>query len=245
MESDLRVSLIAGATASALSALVGLFSRVGILALLFRALIMGLFIGGLAFGAFLLIRRFLPELFLADGGSAGALDGDDLDPGIMDEGPPLRGSAVDIVLDDEGVGEGQGIDSETSFPLAGRRSAEPEEEPSVLPLIGGAEEELEEAEAVDAEPVAAMQTPRPPSPSFGALPGRVAEGVDDLDVLPDLETLTGSFADSVPSSVSYATGGDASGDSGPRRPTGKGADGADPAALALAVRTLLKRDQKG
>ena len=71
------------------------------------------------------------------------------------------------------------------------------------------------------------------------------EGLDDLDVLPDLESLTDGFIsvqggnrESSPPHQDYE-------DPEPRRrESGGSGQAADPAMLAQAVRTLLKRDQE-
>ncbi len=239
MDSDLRAPLIAAAAAAVVSSLVGVFSRVGFTALAIRALLFGVFFGGLTWGALVLLKRFLPELFEGEA----AVDGfaaTGFAEGSAAEGESMGGT-VDIVLDEDG---------EPFLNAA----------PAPLPVDGEDEdgEKVDIAEDADVETAVlsedggeavldvAESRPkgRPAVPLAGAMPSRQASGVDDLDVLPDLDSLSGSFVDSATdSSYSSAKGGASSSDS--RGSSGKAANGADPATLALAVRTLLKRDQKG
>ena len=62
MDTELRASLVAAGAAAALSALVGLVSRVGFFVLAGRALIGGLLFGALVYGAVRLARSSLPGL---------------------------------------------------------------------------------------------------------------------------------------------------------------------------------------
>jgi hypothetical protein len=116
-----------------------------------------------------------------------------------------------------------------------------------------AEEEAEDLIELDADslvgPGARVEDAEPAIPA-NAGPGsdrRPSVGFDELDVLPDLE----GFADTFTASE-FASGGGRSDvpereDSyggGPAR-TQAGPGGLDPASLAQAVRTILKRDQKG
>jgi hypothetical protein len=75
------------------------------------------------------------------------------------------------------------------------------------------------------------------------------DAFDDLDVLPDLEGFSDSFA--APEFRDPGPSGDAPTGGDFVRPSGKsglrtaGGEDLDPVALAQAVRTILKRDQKG
>ncbi|MBU0936343.1 MAG: hypothetical protein KKC64_12045, partial [Spirochaetes bacterium] len=92
----------------------------------------------------------------------------------------------------------------------------------------------------------ASESPRAASGNSGMLRPRVS--VDDLDVLPDLDSLSSSFADigsgnsdvedSAASDVSYSSGSFSGGASSTK-------GGEDPVVIAKAVQTLLRRDQKG
>lgn len=250
MNTDLRASLIASGAAALLSALIGAVAGVSFLALLLRALAGGLLFGGLVYAGCAVARRFMPELF-------GEAEEAPLDSGL--------GSSVNIVLPAEepelssGLAdlgaEGPEADSLEPLPAAeegppaaptppaaaqpsrpARKQAvqtfdEDEADYSGASLLEGAEE------AAEPESIA--------SPQLAELPLR--EGLEDLDVLPDLETLTDSFSGSPSSSAAEEEEEESRPSYSPQseRGRGEGARGADPALLAQAVRTLLKKDQKG
>lgn len=229
MDSDLRASLAVGVVASAISALVGILSSIPFLPLFLRALIGGILAVALTFGAMQLLRRAVPDLFSASGPvPAEAI------PNVEAEGaaeaapedadPSMLGQAVDIVL------PGGTEDGSFLAPMdAG--AAEPFDAATAR-----AEEVhlLEPDEAVSAAPFSA-EAPLP----------RSSGGIDDLDVLPDLESLSDSFSEPI-SPATVASGGEGGGYSDVSRSAAPAQGGdADPATLAQAVRTLLKRDQKG
>jgi hypothetical protein len=75
---------------------------------------------------------------------------------------------------------------------------------------------------------------------------RPSGGYEDLDVLPDLEGYSDSFNASEFASGGAPSSKDSKGHAGQSGPGGRsGQEGFDPASLAQAVRTILKRDQKG
>ena len=248
VESDLRASLVVGAVAAGLSLLVGLLSRVDFLPLLVRALVFGIVFGGLGWAVLYFLRRYLPDLF-DDGARSSAepagFETEAADGGGGETGSVL-GSEVDIVLgpdDDEALlatgGEhGSGREGTASPARAGRG-----------PAVGA---EVEDAEDVDMEDDGAPSLIEPAvrsvesAPMGAAMPARASMGVDELDILPDLDSLSESF---VGAGGDHDTGSSfastESGSNESRGRTGGTGAGADPAALALAVRTLLKRDQKG
>lgn len=233
MNADLRASLLVGAVAAGLSMLVGILSRVSFLALVFRALFFGVIFGGLAWGAATILRSFVPELFTGAGGSG---VGPTADEEVGDE---TVGGAVDIVLDDEAepLPVGDAADVPVSMAVDGGGADAVDVEPE-----GG----YSEAGAGDSFARRATAAPAG-GPGFDQHP---SAGVDELDILPDLDAFSGSFGSldlpSTRASEGYASpsgmqgGGSASGASPMAGP-----GGADPATLAMAVRTLLKRDQKG
>ncbi len=252
MDKDLRASLVAAGSAAALSALVGLIAGVGFFTLLLRALFGALLIGAAVYGGILLLRNMLPGLL-----SAPEAD-EDFDPLRSDE--PEKGANIDIVLPGEavtseafaGVDETHGygpIDRSDlmarSAPL-GRGPAESflDEEASELSPV-------EDASLLDADGIEHEGPPAIPSGAGPEKGRRSSAGFDDLDVLPDLEGFSDSFtASEFASGGSSASGSKPAGygggmaamaSNGPR----SGQEGLDPAALAQAVRTILKRDQKG
>ncbi|MEI6874492.1 MAG: hypothetical protein WCL50_05105 [Spirochaetota bacterium] len=245
VDPDLRASLIVGVAAASLSLLVGFVARVDLLALFFRALLFALVFGGGTYGLLLLVRRFLPELFESSEGEPLA-EGDPLSQTAFvgeESADGELGTEVDIVLgpdEDDAylVASGSGPDDEGSAPKTGG---------SARALARG--EESEEAEDVEMEQEGAVSLveagiPASSSRNGAAMPARSSTEGEELDILPDLDSLTDSFiAPDSPSSAGIS--------SSPRNTASKssrkssGTDGADPADLAKAVRTLLKRDQKG
>jgi hypothetical protein len=112
-------------------------------------------------------------------------------------------------------------------------------------VSGGAAAGAFHGTGAEASPRAAARPADPAEDRGSRQPG----GFDELDVLPDLDGFTDSFTASEFSSG--GSGGDRSErmppvpSGGGSRPSRSGQEGADPAALAQAVRTILKRDQKG
>jgi hypothetical protein len=240
VETDLRASLIASGAAALLSILVGLVSGVGALALFLRALVGGLAFGAIVLGALFLMRRFVPDLFEGQA-----------------EAVPESGGSVDIVLPGdlpEGAevldaepeaGEAADIGDLAASPAAPPVQARPVRQPPGDRKARQAVDLVEEAEEVGygaeslLEDVGPADGPvaSPPPPS-----SRSSGGFDDLDVLPDLESLSDGF--SPMADEAQGRGSQDFRETRPSRPEGgKGTD-ADPIALAQAVRTLLKRDQE-
>ncbi len=217
-ELDGRFPAWAGAGAFALSALTGIVARVPFGALALRALASALLFAAVAVGAFFLARRFLPELF---------------EP-VEAEAPQSReGPRVDIVVDEDGYGEGSdAVDVETDRRGSGTGFVRP-----VEALEG---EELDgEAEELRVETLLPADAGAPPEPSG---PARPPVSFDDLDVLPDLDGFSDSFASPTHGSEEEAAAMESA--AAPRRSSGP-ADGMDPVAIAQAVRTILKKDRKG
>ncbi len=183
---------------------------------------------------------------------------------------PRPGSAVDIVL----PGEEPGSAASPATSVAGGRGAQPEGRedapaldmrpadavrvgessrsaalrPVTASLVepeGDEDFEFGTASLLDAEEESAAAVP--PTPPAAAR----AEGLEDLDVLPDLDALSDSFSAPRSGEVAAAVREDSASGSYARAALGGDAalGGAqrdtDPALLAQAVRTLLKRDQKG
>ena len=173
-------------------------------------------------------------------------DQDGTEPEDFREVDALSGANVDIVL------PGDDIQIDYSDPS-------PRGEPSLdfpdSSSIGGSEpaQRMDEAAELLPEEEASLLEPEGnEGDSAVALPvgagaGNQSSGsIDDLDVLPDLEGYSDSFTSS-----EFASGGSAS-NNGSKGYNGQGGstsrpgqEGFDPASLAQAVRTILKRDQKG
>lgn len=223
MSADIRVIVIAAAGAAFLSALTGIISQVAFGALMLRAVLSGLGFAALAAGLSMLIRRFLPEVF---GGTSSAESSENPSASTAPEArdPEHR---LNIVLPGEGMESPSDVESlpaavePSDVGAADLRDFEREAEEigadSLVPQ-GGEERD---------EPVNA--TARPPS-SF-----------EDLDVLPDLDGLSDVFSSAAHGEMD--TGEPPAKD--PISTTGASRDGVDAVTMAQAVRTLLKRDQKG
>jgi len=234
----LRSSIVAAGTAALLSALVGILSRVGLGALLLRALLGGLAFGALAYGGLFLARRLLPGLDSAAAGAGG------------DEGG--LGRSVDIVLPGEAPEElvsAEPLEGEPAerAPAAGRHPAKAaDEEPAAF--ARRRRDEPEEVEEIDEAPEELVSLIGPEDQGPGAAVPRSespsAASVDDLDILPDLDGFSDSFAPAEFQSVEGG-GGPAAHSASAGAPRGGGSGSLDPAQLAQAVRTILKRDQKG
>jgi hypothetical protein len=256
VDTDLRASLVAATAAAVLSALVGIISGVGVVALLLRAVLGGVLFGALFYGAMFLARSYLPGL------SLGAEK-----PEAYRSEEEGRGGAVDIVLPEEGP---EGEFAAGTFREDTRREEARREEPAG-PLEPRTLETVAAASHTDTAPaqhsaiagtgrpfdqegepeeLGSLIGPEETDEPAAALPLAAAPGLssfDDLDVLPDLDGFSDSFAPAefhngaAESSVSAA----------PRAASSRGASGSlrteslDPASLAQAVRTILKRDQKG
>lgn len=252
-----RASIAAGASAFGLSIVVALFSRIPFGTMLLRALALGIGFALAAYGVVALLKRFLPELFE---GYVPAPASDE--PGgrvniVLPEGDAYEGRAAMRPVDDvEQLDESQirddGFAAQAGVPPAATASAGAgydgagsavhpiPAEPSAL-SAGEAELESlrEEVKAIrDEDLVPAQAAPRPAAPGGP----RPSVGVDELDVLPDLDSLSDSF---------IAPIGDAQDEEGfagrpsPSGGGGGGGDAGDAAVMAKAIQTILRRDQKG
>lgn len=240
METDLRASLIASGAAALLSILVGLVSGVGALALFLRALAGGLAFGAIVLGALFLLRRFVPDLFEGQGESIPE-SGNSVDivlPGDLPEGSEVLDSESEV---GDAVDIGDSAASSAAPPVQARPVRQPtgdRKARQAVDLVEEAEEVGYGAESLLEDVGAADGLAASPPPPSSRGPG----GFDDLDVLPDLESLSDGF-----SPMAGEAQGEGSQDFRETRPSrsegGKGTD-ADPMALAQAVRTLLKRDQE-
>lgn len=256
MDKDLRASLVAAGAAVALSALVGVIAGVGILILFLRALACGVFVGAAAYGAIFLLRQTVPEVVAPPIESDGGVDlemGGNVDIVLPSEGPVLEAeSDVDIPSSLEAA-----EDEESGLEPAPPQ-ASPYQAPSrqVFPRpkrkVETEGEALRASEAAELEDASLLEPEARGVEAVAAIPANASSardkpGFEDLDVLPDLDGFSDSFTAS-----EFASGGSPS--SGSDRPAPRsggsaspraGQEGMDPASLAQAVRTILKRDQKG
>ncbi len=244
MDKDLRASLVAAGSAAALSALIGLFAGVGFGTLVFRALLCAILIGVAVYGGILLLRNLLPGVLT---------EGDDAEDFDALSGGDEKGTNIDIVLPGEAASSAsfagpEGISgyaaagrSGGGFDRAGFGGERPDLDETAAELTPVDETSLLDSDDGEGRGVAAI----PINPGYDrAL--RPSAGFDDLDVLPDLEGFSDAFTAS-----EFSSGG-SSDAVGPAKGGGQGLSGSkagpeglDPASLAQAVRTILKRDQKG
>ncbi|MBP7262729.1 MAG: hypothetical protein KBB32_01015 [Spirochaetia bacterium] len=242
---DLRLSTGAGLGAAVLSATVAAFSRVPLGALVLRAVLLGALFALMTYGAIAVLRRFMPELFEDGQAPADALEREA--PGQRvnivlpgDEAPAVSGPGAESADSAESVATAEGE-------LAGSSGEAPEHIP-VLDRVMAAErperradDDLADIES-DVEAIQAESLiPKNDQPEPVSRPPRPSVALDELDVLPDLDTLSDSFSEVV-------SDGDQGEEESPiYAPVSGGSDSAagDPAALAKAVQTLLRRDQKG
>ena len=234
MDKDLRVSLVAAGAAALLSALIGVIAGVAFLALFFRALLGGLLFGGAVYGCILLLRKNLPGLFEAKGDESGA------------QGQAM-GAGVDIVLPEEAVS------AEAYSPIDSAAGFDESPSPRRRATAGEGEEEAAELAPLDEdsllEPERPQRTESTRESAAREASGRdrgPSSGFEDLDVLPDLEGFSDAFTSAEFSSSRDGTQGNGD-ETNYHKNSGSrsGQEGLDPAALAQAVRTILKRDQKG
>ncbi|HOJ99052.1 MAG TPA: hypothetical protein PLW34_05795 [Termitinemataceae bacterium] len=227
---DPKISGITAAVAFGISFLIGLISGVSFWVLLLRAFLMGVLFFVLSGIAYWLITQYLPELMQTGRGTEGT-------PSLEEEGPP-PGSRVNITLEGEG---------EELSPAAALSAEEEGLEEMVSP--GGAPnpekalDQMEEGEytkqGVASSDVADAGLREEPMP---ALPPGI---IDDVDELPDLESMADSFITPGVEEEEEVS------NSSRRDPGGKGtkgkggADSFDPKEMAMAIQTLLKKDQKG
>lgn len=248
MEKDLRASVIAAVAAAALSALIGVIAGVGFLILLLRALALGLVVGAAVYGCIILLRNNVPEVLNPISEAQEPVDPsrqsaeDAGAAAIRADGAPSLGANLDIVLpgDEADVGllapgaEAFAPEPAAFHPRAAFSSAAP-----------SAVEELDEASLLEPETGGEADTAIPANAALER--DRRGVGIDDLDILPDLDGFSDSFTSSEFAAKSSSgeradssvlSEGSSSARQGP-------ASGMDPASLAQAVRTILKRDQKG
>lgn len=216
MSSDIRVMTIAAGTAFLVSALTGFVSQVAFGALMLRAALSGAAFAALGAGASLLARKFLPEIY----GEPHASESDSPNPDL-----PGTEHRLNIVLPG-------GDDTATDV--------EPLTETADPGSVG--EEDLRNLERDAAEFGSDSLVPEEEAnESPQSASARPPASFDDLDVLPDLDGLSDVFSSASHEDID-------AGEPPARDPistTGASRDGVDAVTMAQAVRTLLKRDQKG
>ncbi|MDX9959533.1 MAG: hypothetical protein RBT68_13920 [Spirochaetia bacterium] len=235
MDSSIRVSAGVGLGALALSMIVAGFSRIPLGTLVLRAIVFGVLFAALTYLGIMLFRRYLPELF--------------------DDGPAVltsqTGRVVDIVLpgeeSDSGATPVESVDylDQGDIAAAVRNSTDAENytDPDAEvysqvqrgPETGTLEQEVRDISS------GGLMDEGSVSSQADAKHLRPIVSLDQLDVLPDLDGLSDAFS----IAPDLGESGEPAGFN-PETISGAGqTNGADPAALAKAVQTLLRRDQKG
>ncbi len=213
---NLKLCAIVSGAAFAVSAVLGLIGGADIITIALRALFFAALAFGFAAGASFLVDRFLPEL--ASDSAAGT---DESSAAVPEGGGERTGVAVDVSVGDE--------DEELApYAAQGEEGGDGNLEPSAL------DQGREAGYTKEEHPAAAPAAARPP------------ELVGDVDALPDLEGLSDSFV--TPIDVEGAGAGS---DAGPSAASSgssgsAGGDGRfDAKEMAMAIQTILKRDEKG
>ncbi len=245
---------MAAGAAFVLSILVGLLSRNPFGVALLRAVLLGLFFGALGAGARFVFTKYLAEPAGEPAGTSEGTTGQTIDITLPEEGPPpaarQRPAPPDDAAESEPLAEAEEVSGEESVaglsaPAGeGMEDALGDELPPLIEPEGdqdldagsveGATEGVEEAESVAEE--ASDAASRGPDVDL--------EGDAGLDSLPDISSL------GVPPAARSAepqarSGRRAMMDDTPDDALRGKLGGQDPATLARAIRTVLKRDEKG
>ena len=224
---NFKISGAAAGAAFVLSFVIGLISGAGILVVIFRAFVFAALFFAFSCLVFWLLAQFLPEM---------------LNPSEDEFGFPASGSRVDISLGDEGAaGAFPSDNSEMVDDIAGKPST-PSRTAS-LPLDQGEKSQYNDIEELgdDIGSLAGGNSAMDVG-SYTAMP----QGASPAGTLPDMDGLV----DAVPGSVTDGVNTGVIGFDEPRRPKSSSrksemAGDFDPKELAQAIRTVLKKDDKG
>lgn len=241
---DPKISAVAAGAAFILSFLIGLLSGAGFVFVLVRALIFAAIFFILTSVAYWLITQFIPELMNTSAPGAEA---------AIDE---ALGQNVDLSVDDEQelsykAGYDTVTDSEEEVPDSILENRKNNQDDTILGT-GDMETPDDDASGTFSSPLdqngieGYTEKDMSESEYSGASPALPLDVTEDVDALPDLESMSDSFIspigeesendDDKHESVSLYSGTKTSG----------GPDGAfDPREMASAIQTILKRDQKG
>jgi hypothetical protein len=248
-----RTAAIFAAAALALSFLVGIFAGNPFLTVIFRAILLAAAFAAIGVGFAFVVKRYLPEL-VSPPAAAPAASGD------------AEGHSVDITLPEESpdsaVMEAEEPEEAESLDVgepAAYRAAESAEEVEELesPSSGirtSATEGVDEVEdmAASVEPIESMEpivetAENPGGESHPALKRTALGGIDSLESLPDFGDL-GNFTSPGKSASAHPAPSPKTERVRPRRPA-EAAQGnlaeEDPESLAKAIRTVIKRDERG
>ncbi len=248
-----RTAAIFAAAALALSFLVGIFAGNPFLTVIFRAFLLAVAFSAIGVGLAFVVKRYLPELVSPPTAA----------PAAPEE---AEGHSVDITLPEESpgkaaadAGEPEEVESLDVDEPAGYRAAESAEEIEELesPSSGAktaAMAGIDEVEdmATTVEPIESMEPIIGTAENHGgeshpALRRTALGGIDSLESLPDFGDL-GNFTSPGKSAGAHPEPSPKTERIRPRRPAdaAKGNLGEeDPESLAKAIRTVIKRDERG
>jgi hypothetical protein len=256
-----KIGAIAAGAAFLLSLFVGLFSKNPFGTIFARALLLGILFAALCVAVVFIIKKYLPELFTSSGAERStAVDEKErrtVDIVLPEENPMT--SSVDIDLANEMSAEdAEDVESADLEEMGGAEASERTQEASPVqsPVHSMAAEEkvfnvnagdelsdemLTDA-AGDADMAEEVETIPPAQDDEGAIDGRARGGLQSLNALPDISDLKNIGSGSAPSAP-------LSGSISRKKKQEDAARGfigdEDPETLAKAIRTVMKRDEKG
>lgn len=235
MERYVKIAAPAGIGALILSVLVGLIAGVSFGTVLVRALASAALFGGAAVGITVVVERFIP----------GLVDGEAPSKADVEADSATAGSRVNIVVEDddtETAAVGEPAASGARTPPAGDEEGDPKRGPASAELVEAVEERLaDDEEAVMSQAIEEEKHGAAVDVDGGA-----------IDEMPDIGAFAGSFVSSdyeQTEGVSDEGGDEAVSLPGPMRTDGSPSGGSgeakagnDPATIARALQTMLKRD---
>ncbi|WP_304221961.1 hypothetical protein [Gracilinema caldarium] len=218
---DPKISALVAGIAFILSFLFGLLAGASFLIVLLRAVIFAIFFFVFSGLVYWLITQFIPELLESQGSSS---------EGVQAEVPDL-GAKVNI-----SVGEEEPVPENTLSAQLMKEGLEEDEFISEKALDQKDEDGYTEQKEVTARTESTVESSPSPAIPLGV--------IDDVDELPDLERMSDAFVMPLSEGSEVDEPSTVADISTPARKTGSSA-AFDPKEMAMAIQTILKRDQKG
>ncbi|MCA1950245.1 MAG: hypothetical protein LDL24_06720 [Treponema sp.] len=218
---DPKISALVAGIAFILSFLFGLLAGASFLIVLLRAVIFAIFFFVFSGLVYWLITQFIPELLESQGPSS---------EGVQAEVPDL-GAKVNI-----SVGEEEPVPENTLSAQLMKEGLEEDEFISEKALDQKDEDGYTEQKEVTARTESTVESSPSPAIPLGV--------IDDVDELPDLERMSDAFVMPLSEGSEVDEPSTVADISTPARKTGSSA-AFDPKEMAMAIQTILKRDQKG
>lgn len=249
-----RIAGIAAGAGFVLSILIGLLSRNPFGVALLRAILLGLFFGALGAGARFVFTKYLAEQTGETAGAAEGKTGQTIDITLPEEGPPAASrprpapsaeeAEPETLAEADEASSEEGAAAALSEPAAeGMEDALSDELPPLIEPEG--EQSLDSGEEAGSEGVEEAESVAEEAPRGGpARAGADPEADAGLDTLPDISSLGVSSSGMSGEPQARPGRGMAAQDTPEDALRGK-LGGQDPATLARAIRTVLKRDEKG